>query len=207
MHTSSSANRTCNEFSSASEYTATVLMLSSRHAWMMRSAISPRLAIRIFLNMWFDGEEPLAVVDGLAVFHVDLDDLAVDIGVDLVHQLHRFDDAEDLPLLHDLSDVRKGLRSRFRLAIERADNRRLHNGKVDILIGRRQDWGWRSAVVAHTRRGSRRRDEGALRKRRYGAVPLLAHVLAQPQLHSVAFELELGQVVLAHHFQDLLDLV
>ena len=51
MQTSSSANRTCSEFSSASEYTATVLMPSSRHAWMMRSAISPRLAIRIFLNI------------------------------------------------------------------------------------------------------------------------------------------------------------
>ena len=31
--------------------TATVLMPSSRQAWMTRSAISPRLAIRIFLNM------------------------------------------------------------------------------------------------------------------------------------------------------------
>src|SRR5512145_2611595 len=100
---------------------------------MTRSAISPRLAIRIFLNMWFDGEEPLAVVDGLAVFHVDLDDLALAFGVDLVHQLHRFDDAEHLPLLDGLSDVREGLRSGFRLAIERADDRRLYDGKVDVL--------------------------------------------------------------------------
>src|SRR5688572_16369351 len=106
---------------------------------MTRSAISPRLAIRIFLNMWFDGEEPLAVVDGLAVLHIDLDDLAVAFGVDLVHQLHGFDDAEDLPLFDGLSDFRKGLRSGLRLAIEGADDRRLHDGEVDILIGRRED--------------------------------------------------------------------
>src|SRR5258706_13224492 len=51
MHTSSSANRTCSDSRSASEYTATVCTPSSRHARMMRSAISPRLAIRTFLNI------------------------------------------------------------------------------------------------------------------------------------------------------------
>src|SRR3954470_3116454 len=50
MHTSSSANRTCSDSRSASEYTATVWMPSSRQARITRSAISPRLAIRIFLN-------------------------------------------------------------------------------------------------------------------------------------------------------------
>src|SRR5215203_1002556 len=104
MQTSSSANRTCSEFSSASEYTATVLMPSSRQAQMTRSAISPRFAIRIFLNMSCrcrparedlssigrpDGEQPLAVLHRLAVFHVGADDLAVVFGGDLVHQLHR----------------------------------------------------------------------------------------------------------------------
>src|SRR3954462_11688525 len=51
MHTSSSAKRTCSDSRSASEYTATVWMPSSRQARMTRSAISPRLAIRTFLNM------------------------------------------------------------------------------------------------------------------------------------------------------------
>ena len=51
MQTSSSAKRTCRASRSASLYTATVRMPSSRQAEMMRSAISPRLAIRIFLNM------------------------------------------------------------------------------------------------------------------------------------------------------------
>src|SRR5258707_8820699 len=51
MHTASSANRTCRELRSASEYTATVEIPSSLHAQITRSAISPRLATRIFWNM------------------------------------------------------------------------------------------------------------------------------------------------------------
>src|SRR6187397_1397286 len=138
----------------------------------MRSAISPRLAISIFLNMWFDGEEPLAVVDGLAVFHVDLHDLAVDIGVDLVHQLHRFDDAEYLPLLDGLSNLREGFGSRFRLPIERADDRRFHDSEVDILVGRCEDRSRRGAVVGRGGRGHwwHKRD---LRQWRHRTVPLL----------------------------------
>src|SRR6185437_565688 len=51
MHTSSSANRTCSDSRSASEYTATAWMPSSWQARITRIAISPRLAIRTFLNM------------------------------------------------------------------------------------------------------------------------------------------------------------
>src|SRR5919109_1429222 len=100
MQTSSSAKRRCSEFSSASEYTATVLMPSSRHAMMMRIAISPRFAIRIFLNIGFKGEQALAVLNRLAVLDVDFHHFSLVLGVDLVHQLHRLDDAEDLPLFH-----------------------------------------------------------------------------------------------------------
>src|SRR3982751_453345 len=101
MQTSSSAKRTCREFSSASEYTATVRIPSSRQAQMMRRAISPRLAIRIFLNMvacssrgrWRSGgpdrEQPLSVLDRLAVLDVGAHELAVVFRRDLVHQLHR----------------------------------------------------------------------------------------------------------------------
>ena len=52
MQTDSSASRTYLASRSASEWTTTVLMPSSRHARWMRSAISPRLAIRIFPNSW-----------------------------------------------------------------------------------------------------------------------------------------------------------
>src|SRR5215831_7761195 len=57
MQTASSAKRTCNASRSASECTATVLMPSSRQAQMTRQAISPRLAIRIFLNIRRQGVE------------------------------------------------------------------------------------------------------------------------------------------------------
>ena len=51
MHTASSAKRTCRLSESAVEYTATVLMPISLQVRSTRRAISPRLAIRIFLNM------------------------------------------------------------------------------------------------------------------------------------------------------------
>src|SRR5689334_12783828 len=50
MHTASSAKRTCRLSRSAVEYTATVLMPISRHVRITRNAISPRLAMSIFLN-------------------------------------------------------------------------------------------------------------------------------------------------------------
>ena len=50
MQTLSSARRTCIASASAVECTATVGMPSSRQARWMRSAISPRLAMRIFWN-------------------------------------------------------------------------------------------------------------------------------------------------------------
>jgi len=50
MHTDSSASLTYFASVSASEWTITVRIPSSRQARWMRSAISPRLAIRIFSN-------------------------------------------------------------------------------------------------------------------------------------------------------------
>src|SRR6476469_3885849 len=50
IQTSSSAKRTWSDSRSASEYTATVSSPSSRQARMTRKAISPRLAMRTFLN-------------------------------------------------------------------------------------------------------------------------------------------------------------
>ncbi len=47
MRNATSAISTCNASRSASEYTAIVEIPSSRHVRMIRTAISPRLAIRI----------------------------------------------------------------------------------------------------------------------------------------------------------------
>src|SRR6266545_4007083 len=116
MQMSSSANLTCRESESAVEYTATVWIPSSRQAQMIRRAISPRLAIRIFLNMGWEGprscrrglsdlEQRLRVLHRLAVGYQSLEDLAVAVRLDLVHQFHRLDDAHHLTLLHPVSDL------------------------------------------------------------------------------------------------------
>src|SRR5262245_66407630 len=95
MHTLSSARRTCMASASAVECTATVAMPSSLHARNTRSAISPRLAIRIFSNMAsFNDHERLAELDRLAVLDQDLDDSAGARRRDLVHRFHRLDDQD-----------------------------------------------------------------------------------------------------------------
>ena len=102
MQTDSSASFTYLASASASECTATVLMPISRHARCTRKAISPRLAIRIFLNMagnevrseichgtyvsivLFNDEQRLAVFHWLAVFDQDLLDRAAYLSFDFV---------------------------------------------------------------------------------------------------------------------------
>src|SRR5215468_3710473 len=126
MHTDSSASRTAREAASAVEWATTVRMPRSRQVRRMRRAISPRLAIRILWNMdrpagaararpagsaRLQQEQRLPVLDGLGVLHEDLRHPPGRLGLDLVHQLHRLDDAEDLPLLDDIAfeDERRGV--------------------------------------------------------------------------------------------------
>src|SRR2546428_4142376 len=125
MQTSSSAYRTCSASRSASEWTATVLSPISLHARMIRRAISPRLAMRTLEIMRpagalrFHCEEFLTVLDGLPVLRIDPDHDAVDVGLDFVHQLHRFYDAQDLPLGDVVAYVDEDLPLRGRRAIKR----------------------------------------------------------------------------------------
>src|SRR6185436_17689517 len=110
MHTDSSASFTYFASLSASEWTTTVRMPSSRQARWMRSAISPRFAMRIFSNISSaDDEKGLAVLHRLAVLHQDrLHDPAC-VALDLVHELHGFDDADRLAVLDRLADFDEGL--------------------------------------------------------------------------------------------------
>src|SRR3546814_21103598 len=93
MHTTSSARRTCIASVSAVEWTATVLMPISLHARWMRSAISPRLAIRSFSMAMrcgsADGEQRLVELDRLAVLDMHGLQRARRGGGDRVHHLHR----------------------------------------------------------------------------------------------------------------------
>src|SRR5687767_11239239 len=128
MQTDSSASFTYLASVSASECTTTVRMPSSRQARWMRSAISPRLAIRIFSNIGLRQDEQwLSVLHRLAILDQDGLDRAGRVGLDLVHQLHRFDDADRLPLLHGMADLDEHLRVGRGRAIEGADHGRLHD--------------------------------------------------------------------------------
>src|SRR5574343_361951 len=87
IKTDSSASLTYLASRSASEWTTTVLIPSSRQARWIRRAISPRLAIRIFSNMMArsaDHEQRLAEFDGIAVLEQDGLDHAGSIGFDFV---------------------------------------------------------------------------------------------------------------------------
>src|ERR1017187_10272945 len=111
-----SANRTCELYRSASEYTATVLISSSLQAAITRTAISPRLAMRTLLNLT-DGKQSLPVLYRLPVH----DQLAFDHAgglLNLVHQLHGLDDAEDLAGLNALADADERRRVRRRGFVE-----------------------------------------------------------------------------------------
>src|SRR5947209_19331564 len=130
MQTDSSASATYLASRSASEFTTTVLIPSSRHARCTRSAISPRLAIRILSNGLSDGasakgcsadhEHRLAELDRLAVLHENRLDRSRGVGLDLVHELQRFDDAQRIALLDRVADLHKRLGPRRSGAIETA---------------------------------------------------------------------------------------
>src|SRR6476660_1134147 len=97
MQTLSSASRTCMAEASAVECTATVLMPISWQARWMRSAISPRLAIRslvIGIARLLDDDEGLVELDRLGIRHQQLLDRARARGGDRVHDLHRLDDQQ-----------------------------------------------------------------------------------------------------------------
>src|SRR5262245_21008986 len=105
MHTLSSASRTCMASSSAVECTATERMPSSLQARRMRSAISPRFAIRILSNISFDDHQRLAELDRLAVLDQNLDHRSRARGGDLVHGLHRLDDQQRVADAHLAADL------------------------------------------------------------------------------------------------------
>src|SRR5581483_1346642 len=128
MHTLSSASRTCMASASAVEWTATVATPSSLQARSTRSAISPRLAMRILSNIRvlarLDHRQRLAIFDRLAVLDQNGDHRAGAWGGYLVHGLHRFDDEDGLAGRHPRADLDEGRGARFGRTIGGADHRR-----------------------------------------------------------------------------------
>src|ERR1700756_850910 len=86
-------------------------MPSSRQARRIRSAISPRVAMTIFSIMsgLFEDEQWLAEFNRVAVLRHDRGDASGLVGFDLVHHLHRLDDAQHLPDLDLVAYLDEGL--------------------------------------------------------------------------------------------------
>ena len=105
IQTLSSASRTCIASASAVECTATVPIPISRQARWMRSAISPRLAIRIFWNNRVSRKSSTA--RRTPPVHRSDQDLRHRAGpgrLDLVECLHRFDQEQGLASRDGLAD-------------------------------------------------------------------------------------------------------
>src|SRR5438105_11785515 len=94
-------------------------------AWA--SVLSPSGSDRVErpAGEWLEVEQRLPELDRLRVVDVDRAHDRLELGLDLVHQLHRLEDAERLALGDDVADLDEGGRARLRRAVERADHRRL----------------------------------------------------------------------------------
>src|SRR5262249_61626913 len=73
-----------------------------------------------------DDDKRLTILDGLTVLDEDRLYVAGLVGLDLVHKLHRLDDAERVTDLDRVADFHERLGARRRGPIERADHRRFH---------------------------------------------------------------------------------
>src|SRR5262245_4325966 len=117
-------------------------MPSSLQARMMRRAISPRLAMRMRLNMPIQSaagvyfEERLVEFDSFTVFAEHGDNFAADLGGDFVEDFHSFDDADGRGCIDSVADFDVGLGLGIRADIKSADHRAFYQGDVG-------GFGWR----------------------------------------------------------------
>src|SRR5271165_1681385 len=88
------------------------------------------------LFCWPDGEQFLAVLDGLAVGDELFDQLPGYVAFDFVHQFHGFNDAQYLADLQGIADLDERRRTRRRRLVKGPDNRRLHNMQAFRMCGR-----------------------------------------------------------------------
>src|SRR5919112_6271122 len=139
---------------------ATLRIPISRQARMTRRATSPRFATSILpitvrrpsprLTLGPDAEERLVVLHTLRVLDQHLHHLARDIREDLVHQLHRLDDAQSLSDPHVIPDLDVKFLSWRRRSVKGPDYRRTHQMQAPVAL--------RRVRLRHGLRG--RRDSG-----------------------------------------------
>src|SRR6266566_541570 len=129
-------------------------------------------------------EEELSELDGLRVLHQDLPHHARDFGLDFVHDLHRFDDADDLAGRDPRPRLDVGLGAGLRGRVERP-----HHGRLDLHQMRRR-----------CRCGRRRRCRGVRLRQHHvlaalvGRVPGLAHANRRPGPEQTPADLDGAQL-------------
>lgn len=80
----------------------------------------------LLLRLWTNPEQRLAVLYRAAVLRKYLDDFACHVRLDLIHQLHRFYDAQDLARLNSRAFGDKSICARARRCVISSHNRRLN---------------------------------------------------------------------------------
>src|SRR5687768_17020202 len=137
---------------------------------MTRTAISPRLATSTRSNMALDDgrrrdglelEQERAILDGLCVLGVYRAHDTGRLGLELVEQLHRLEDAEHLARDDGVPHVDERRRTRVRSAVEDSDHRRLD---ARDAVGRRSEREYRLRRLdarANMNRNRRKRLVGA----------------------------------------------
>src|SRR5437667_532618 len=90
-------------------------------------------------------EKDLAELHRLRVLRGDFPNDAADLGLDFVHDLHRFDDADHLPYVHPRPDLHVRLRGRLGRLVERPHHRGLDLEELGAGRGSRSGWSgaWR----------------------------------------------------------------
>src|ERR1035441_10300973 len=153
---------------------------------MTRTAISPRLAMSIFLN-GTDGIQSLPVLHRLPVHDQLAFDNAAGLGLDLVHQLHALDNAEHLAGLHAFAYPDEGWGFGRGSLVEGSDDGGLDQDErgvvrlLALLLGRfhggvRGGWG-DSESGGSGRGGVRRRGDHDLLLRRVERTAADAHAV------------------------------
>ena len=150
--------------------------------------------------LYFDSKQGLTVFDGLRVLDEDFGDDAVGVSLNLVHQLHRFDDAERFAVGDRVADVDEGFGGRRGRAIKRADEGR--GDDVQRFFGRCRcgcDNGWHSGRRGHCFRRKVVRDGFGDDFGRTAA--------SEPQAEGAAFEFEISELLFGDQMNQLFDLV
>src|SRR5438552_1052114 len=149
-------------------------------------------------------EKDLAELHRLRVLRGEFANHARDLGLDLVHDLHRFDDAHHLAHVHPAADLHVRLRAGLGRLVKCPDHRRLDLEKLGT--GGWSGSGWGGARQGSSRCCSGVRDDHMGRASPHGiaAVPRFRHPYRRPRPKQTATDLDrthLGRVL-----QDLHDL-